>query len=249
MSDAVGGPPETTERYGRPMRQFPVVVSAGAMAGAWARQEDAPAGATVVVDQEISALGRLGRSWDHPAASTLTMAMVLRPPLSPEQADVVWLVAGLGLAQGIEGVVADRELATWWPDDVVDAATQDVVASAKVEVQLGPGEVRAAVATLRIDLALLGLEEPQRREALLEAVVGAVDDVAATLAEGPEAAAAAYERRCLLIDRRVKLRLLPKGETRGTTRSFDRGGRLELASATGMIERISVDMLRSLEVV
>ncbi len=249
MTEVGGGSPETIERYGRSVRQFPVVVSAGAMAGAWARQEDAPAGATVIVDQEISALGRIGRAWDRPAASTLTMAMVLRPPLSPEQADVVWLVAGLGLVQGIEAVVADRELATWWPDDVVDAATRDVVASAKVEVQLGPGEVRAAVATLRIDLALIGLEEPERREALLEAVVGAVDDVAATLVEGPETTAAAYERRCLLIDRRLKLRLLPKGETRGTARAFDRGGRLELASTTGMIERISVDMLRELQVV
>ena len=249
MSETGGGSPETVERFGRPMRQFSVVVSAGAMAGAWARQENAPAGATVVVDQEISALGRLGRAWDRPPSATLTLAMVLRPRLAPEQADLAWLVAGLGLLNGIEALVTDRKLATWWPDEVVDSDSRDLVAATKVEVQLGPGEVRSAVATMRIDLARLGMEEPHRREALLEAIVGAVDDVAATLVEGPETAAAAYERRCLLIDRRVKLRLLPKGETRGTARAFDRGGRLELASATGMTERISVDMLRALEVV
>ena len=47
----------------------------------------------------------------------------------------------------------------------------------------------------------------------------------------------------------MKLRLLPKGETRGTVRHIDRGGRLQLESATGMVERISVDMLRELQVV
>lgn len=249
MTEIGGGAPETLERYGRLMRHFPVVVSVGAMAGAWARQEGAPAGAAVIVDQEISALGRHGRMWEPPAASTLTLAMVLRPPVPPEQADVTWLVAGLGLLQGIEAVVDDRQLATLWPDDVVDATSRDVLGTTKVEIQLGPGEVRAAVATLRVDLARLGLEEPQRRESLVEAVVNAVDDVAATLADGPEGAAADYERRCLLVDRRVKLRLLPNGETRGTVRAIDRSGRLELSSATGMVERISVDMLRSLEVV
>lgn len=248
MSES-GVPPETVERFGRPMRQFPVAVSAGAMAGAWARQENAPAGATVVVDREISALGLHGRPWDPPPASTLTLAMVLRPAVPPEQGDVVWLVAGLGLLRGIQAVVADRELATRWPDLVVDATSRQVVANIKVDVQLGPGEVRAAVATMRVDLGELGLEEPAQRDALIEAIVGATDEVAATLAEGPESAVAAYEGSSLLVDRRVKLRLMPKGETRGTVRSFDRSGRLELASATGMIERISVDMLRELQVV
>ncbi|MDP9006419.1 MAG: hypothetical protein M3N15_05830 [Actinomycetota bacterium] len=40
---------------------------------------------------------------------------------------------------------------------------------------------------------------------------------------------------------------MPKGETRGTVRGIDRGGRLELQSGTGMIERISIDMLRELQ--
>ncbi len=247
VSDAAGS--ETIERFGRPMRQFPVAVSAGAMAGAWARQEGAPAGATVVVDQEVTALGRLGRAWDRPAATTLTLAMVLRPPLPPEQGDMAWLVAGLGLLNGIDAACPGHELAMHWPDDVIDVTSGEVVGSTKVEIQLGAGEVRAAVAILRVDLARLGAAEASGRDRVLEAVVGAVDDAAATLVDGSEMAAAAYERRSFLVGRRVKLRLLPKGETRGTVRAFDRSGRLELASATGMVERISVDMLRELQVV
>jgi len=67
--------------------------------------------------------------------------------------------------------------------------------------------------------------------------------------DGTEATATAYEGHCGLIGKRMKLRILPSGETRGTARGIDKGGGLELASATGMVQRISVDMLRDLVVV
>lgn len=248
MVSETGGEPLTTERFGRLMRTFPVAVSAGAMAGAWARQEDAPAGSTVVVEREVTALGRIGRAWELPPERTLAFATVLRPPLSPEVADVAWLVAGLGVVAG-GASVAGTSLSAWWPDGVVHAETGDSVAAIKVEIQLGPGEVRAAVATVRIDLAALGMEEPGRRDELLEAVLVGTDAAAATLADGTESTAAAYQGHCGQVGKRVKLRLLPSGETRGTARGIDRGGGLELASATGMVERISVDMLRDLVVV
>lgn len=236
---------ETVECYGRLLRRFPVAVSAGALAGAWARQEDAPAGATVVVDHEISALGRHGEPWESPPRTSLCFAMVLRPPVPPEDADVAWLVGGLGAMTGAEAV-SGQELAVWWPDRVVAAGSTELRASLKVESQLGPAQVRSAVVVMRFDLAGLGLEA-DRREELLEAVVTGVDAAAARLAEGAEAAAGAYEGRCVLMERRVKLRLLPKGETRGTVGGFDRGGRLELRSGTGMVERIGVDQLRELQ--
>ncbi|MDQ3462700.1 MAG: hypothetical protein M3471_06700 [Actinomycetota bacterium] len=247
MSESGGGPP-TVERFGRLMRTFPVAVSAGAMAGAWARQENAPAGSAVVVEREVSALGRIGRPWDVPPANTLAFAVVLRPPLPPEVADATWLVAGLGVIVGAASV-GGAGLSAWWPDGVVDTETGAPVAATKVEIQLGPGEVRAAIATVRIDLAALGREEPARRDELLEAVLVATDEAAAGLADGTEATATAYEDHCGLIGKRMKLRLLPSGETRGTARGIDKGGGLELASATGMVQRISVDMLRDLVVV
>lgn len=240
-----GGPPETVERFGRPFRHFAVAISAGAMAGAWARQENAPARAAVTVEREVSPLGRLGQHWHGSPESTLSLAVVLRPSLPPEEADVAWLVAGLG-AIGAEAM-SGRELSAWWPDAVVDAG-DEVVATTKAEVQLGPGEVRSAVVSLRLDLERLGLMVEQRDD-LLEAVLRAVDEATAALAEGPQAVAAAYERRCRLIGRRLKVRLMPKGETRGVARGVDRSGRLQLASATGMVERITVDMLRQFEVV
>jgi biotin-(acetyl-CoA carboxylase) ligase len=241
-----GGAPETVERFGHAYRHFAVAVSAGVMAGAWARQEDGPAGATVTVEREVSPLGRLGQHWHGKPESTLSVAMVLRPSLPPEEADVTWLVAGLGAIGGAEALTG-RELSAWWPDAVIDAEEQ-VVASTKAEIQLGPGQVRSAVLSMRLDLERLGLA-PEQRDDLLEAVVGAVDEASVTLGQGPQAAAAAYGARCRLLGRRLKVRLLPKGETRGAARAVDQAGRLELASATGMVERISVDMLRDFQVV
>jgi hypothetical protein len=175
------------------------------------------------------------------------VAVVLRPPLGVEEADATWLLAGVAAAEGAE-VASGRPLSTWWPDLVVDPESGDQVAAVKVEVQLGPGRVRSAVASIRIDLDKLGLGA-EGRDAVLEALLGAVDRMSAAIDEGPEGVAAAYEARCSMLGRRVKLRLLPKGETRGVARGVDRGARLELESTTGMVQRIAIDTLREIEAV
>jgi len=238
----------TVERFGRPMRQFPVAVSSEAMALSWANQEDAPQGATVVVDHEIRASGLHGRLWTVPPADSLSFSTVLRPTVSVEEADSAWLVAAAAAADGAQEV-SGKELSTWWPDAVVLGADgQAQVAAVRAEVQLGPGRVKAIVITLRFDLPGLGLEV-SAKDALLEAVVGAIDRACERLAEGPASAAADYEQRCALLGNRVRIKLLPKGETRGTARRVDRAARLELESPSGLVEKVTVDQVADLKLV
>ena len=240
------GGPATVERSGRLFRHFPVAVSATAMAVAWARQENGPHGSTVLVDHEITALGRLGQPWATPADTTLACAVVLRPALAPEDADVAWLIGALGAVAGIEAV-ADCSPATWWPDTVVAADDGRLLGTVHAEVHMGPGRVRAVVITIRLDLAALGVDRSKRDE-LLDAVVDSLDAVCGNLAdEGTAGGAAAYQQRCALIGQRIKVRLRPTGETRGHASAVDSRGWLELTSSTGMVERITVDMLRDLE--
>lgn len=241
------GPGEEDERFGHSLRYFRMGVSGAALALAWARQEDAPHGATVVVEREVSPLGRLGKLWAPPPESTLSFAVVLRPPLSVEDADATWLLAGVAATEGAE-LASGRPLSTWWPDLVVDTESGEQVGALKVEIQLGPGKVRSAVASIRLDLTRLGLAADSR-DRLLEAVLGALDKHSDTMEEGPESVAATYDGRCSLLGRRVKLRLLPKGETRGIARRVDRTARLELESTTGLVQRIAIDTLRDLEAV
>lgn len=233
---------------GHPVRRFPLAISAAALALAWARQEEGPAGATVVVDREVSSLGRIGKLWSQAPENSLLCAVVLRPALAAEEADVVWLMGGSAAAEAATSV-SGTEAGTWWPDDVVRADTVEPVATMKAEVQLGPGRVRSGVVTFRFDLEKLGLGSDDR-DRLLEALLAALDRVAESVEQGgSRALAAAYQERCLLLGRRVKVDLLPKGTTRGTAARIDRLGRLELESSTGMVERIGIDTLRSLETV
>jgi biotin-(acetyl-CoA carboxylase) ligase len=245
LGGAVG--PETVERFGRPLRHFPVAVSAEAMAQAWANREDGPHGATVTVEHEVGPRGFHGAIWRVPPADSLVCAVVLRPRLAAEEGDVSWLVAGLSALEGAEAV-SSRSIATWWPAGVVEGPERAEVAAVKAEVQLGPGRVKNVVVTMRFRLSGLGLGADQR-DALLESVLGAVDRNVARLDEGPAAVAAAYEGRCGLLGQRVKVKLRPKGETRGTARGIDRTARLELASASGMVERVGIDQMIDLTVV
>lgn len=241
------GPGEAAERFGHLVRQYRMGVSGAALALAWARQENAPDGATVVVEREVSPLGRLGRVWSTPPESTLSLAIVVRPPLKVEEADAVWLLAAVATAEGAEAA-SGRKLATWWPDLVVDAESGDEVSALKVEIQLGPGRVKSAVASIRIDLDKLGLGAGGR-DAVLEAVLAALDRHSQDLGEGAAGVAAAYDSRFGMLGRRVKLRLLPKGEARGLARGVDRSARLQLESATGMVQKVAIDTLRDIEAV
>ncbi|MGH9223554.1 MAG: hypothetical protein ACRD2W_07150 [Acidimicrobiales bacterium] len=240
--------PDTVERFGRPMRTFTVAVSAEVMAQAWANQEAAPHGAAVIVEHEINPRGLHGSLWQTPPSDTLACAIVLRPAVSPEEADSTWMVAALAGAEAAEAATG-MKLGTWWPDSIVEVESSDQVGAIKSEVQLGPGQIKSAVVTIRFDLMRLEIDTPEKRDALTEALVLAVDRVAEQLAEGPARVAAAYGDRCAMLEKRVKIRLRPKGETRGVAKRVDRAGRLEIESMSGMLERVGVNQLMDLEVV
>jgi BirA family biotin operon repressor/biotin-[acetyl-CoA-carboxylase] ligase len=232
------------EDVGRPIRRYRAAVSAGAMALAWANQEQAPSGALVVVDHEVSPMGRLAHMWPVPAESTLAFAAVLRPKLTAEAADVPWLLATLAVADGIEAA-GGPEVAAAWPDLVKEVDGGKTRAAIRADVQLGPGQVRVAVATIRLDLTG---ETTDRRERLLEAIGVELDRRTAELVDGVTGPVAAYEQRCGTLGHNLKIRLVPRGELRGHASAIDALGRLELRSSTGMVERVSVNQVREVMV-
>jgi len=244
MDEPAVTPVPSAEDAARPVRRYQAAVSAGAMALAWANQEQAPTGAMVVVTHEVSPLGRLARLWSVPATSTLAFAVVLRPKLSAEEADVPWLVGALAVADGIEEAGGPKA-AVAWPDLVIDADGGQTRASIRADVQLGPGKVRVAVVTVRIDVAA-DLED--RREGLLDAIGAQLERRTAELADGVAGPLAAYERRCITLGHNLKLRLIPRGELRAHAAAIDSLGRLECRSPTGMVERVSVNQVREVQV-
>ena len=98
---------------GQPRQYFAEIDSTNRVALDWA---DAPNGALVVADAQTAGRGRLGRSWQSPAGKGLYFSLILRPN-EPNPARFA-LLAGLGVARGIEGVI-DAPIQCKWPNDIL----------------------------------------------------------------------------------------------------------------------------------
>ena len=226
-------------------RRYDVAMSVEALASAWARTENAPDGAIVVADSEISGRLRGGTPWRPTGDNALIMAMVIRPSIDPLQEALLWLVGSLGAAEALTGATGTVHTAVW-PDTVVRRGGEDAAsASVNVALQLGPGRVDHAVLAVRADLDGLDGGKDQLLASLEEKLLAATrlleSDFLALLDE--------FNDQCAAISRRALVSLLPRGEARGRVTAVDKDGFLVLESSTGMLERIAPASLRSLELV
>lgn len=76
-----------------------------------------PEGAVALCDEQTAGRGRLGRSWEAPAGSSILVSTVLRPPPERKAAELT-LVGGLAAAIVVEratGLAAQLK----WPNDVM----------------------------------------------------------------------------------------------------------------------------------
>ena len=226
-------------------------MSVEALAAAWARTEHAPDGSVVVADSEIAGRLRGGTPWRHGGDDALLMAMVIRPAIDPLQEALLWLVASLGAADALDSVT-DTAHMVQWPDTIVPEGqdggdpAQCVV---NVTTQLGPGRVEHSVLAVRTHLGGLEVTNgPQDTKALLLAALEEQLQAATRLIErDPLALLEAFNDRCVAMNRRVLVSLLPRGEARGRATAVDKDGFLVLESSTGMLERIAPASLRSIE--
>ncbi|MCX7621066.1 MAG: biotin--[acetyl-CoA-carboxylase] ligase [Acidimicrobiales bacterium] len=77
-----------------------------------------PEGIVVVADHQSAGRGRLGRSWEAPAGSSLLVSILCRPDLAPADAHLVTSAAGVAAVEAVRqvtGVVVRLK----WPNDVV----------------------------------------------------------------------------------------------------------------------------------
>lgn len=208
----------------------------------WARQEHAPAGSAIVVDNEIAARTRGGSRWVQP--DSLTIAVLARPrTLEPDVAELAWLAGGVGAAAALDDLTAKR-YACHWPDRVEcasEAADDDrpnIVITAVA--LLGPGKVEHIVVIARIagapqvpDVSLIPVTIRHLRNA-----VGLLDE--------PDRIVDLYSARCATLGERVSVALVPNGTVQGRASGVGNDGSLLIESATGMRERIAVSALNQL---
>lgn len=231
------------------LRRYRVGISVEQLALGWLRTEGAPSGSVVLVEQEIVPRQRLGVPWPVPAAATFSCAAIVRCAIALEDEPILWVAAlvaaGRVLASAESGHAASIDTALVWPDSVV-TTTGSVVGSVNIETQRGPGTVQAAIVSLRLDTREFPVAESDRAQtAKLFAV--ALASAVASLAEERDALLDEFTRRSALQGSRVRVRLLPRGDTRGTFASVTSDGRARLESSTGMSELLDPSVVLRIE--
>lgn len=246
----------TTETLGRPLRHFPIALTTESLALAWARRDDAPEGAVVLADRELSPRQRKGPPWTSFPSKGLYFSLVLRPGIPPEGEGLLWLLTSLGAADGVvraAGIDVDLK----WPDDLLVAGRK--IGGVKVEAHLEPGAIAIAVLTCRLNLnvapddlpadlaegatsTLIETGEDLPRERVLDGVLGALEDL---YDKEVPALQRAYADRCITLGRRIRAELLPRGEIVGTARRIDNFGALRVDTPDGDVP-VTVDSLKRL---
>ncbi len=134
-------------------------------------RDGAPAGTTVVAEQQSAGRGRLGRAFFSPAALNLYTSVVLRPDLSTAEAPTLILAAGLAVATCVAAELDDPgAVEIKWPNDVL----LDGLKTSGILMELAAEATRVHFAVLGIGV---NLNVP--REMLPEAFRASATSVAA----------------------------------------------------------------------
>lgn len=242
---------------GHPLRAYPVALTTEALALGWARTEEAPEGAAVVANQELSPRQRKGPPWIGFPGDGLYLSIVLRPAVPPEGEDLLWVLASLAGARAL-GSLGVNDVRIKWPDDLHVGGRK--IGGVKVINQLAPGRIESAIVTFRINLNVaqdrLPLELKERATSVAmetgsradpeTALHAFLDTLDAVYDLGPSELLEGYRRRCETLGRPVRASLLPRGEVVGTATGVDAFGTL-LIDAGGRTIGVNVDSLKRLE--
>jgi len=143
-------------------------------------RENDPEGAVAVAEEQSEGRGRLGRSWQAPAGTSVLVSVLLRPPLEAARLPELSLVAGGAVAQAIADVTG-IDPAIQFPNDVLVEGRKVagiLAESSDGRVVLGigvnanqtreqlPADAQTEPTSLRLELG-----EPVDRATLLSAIL------------------------------------------------------------------------------
>ena len=207
-----------------------------------------PHGTVVIAEEQTAGRGRAGHAWHSEKTSGIYMTVLLRPPISPQQAPLITLVAGLAVREAIleqTGLVPDLR----WPNDLLFGrkkfcgiltemnAEQDQIHFVAVGIGINvnhdriPSELSKIATSLRI--------ETQRSQSRIEIVVKLLRHLDSYynrfVAEGPEVIVSRFSEVSSYA-RGKRVRIETASETyNGTTAGLEPGGLLRVEREDGRI--------------
>jgi BirA family transcriptional regulator, biotin operon repressor / biotin---[acetyl-CoA-carboxylase] ligase len=131
-------------------------------------EQGEPHGTLVIAEEQTAGRGRGGHTWHSEKTNGIYMTVLLRPPISPQQAPLITIVAGLAVRDAVleqTGVTPDLR----WPNDLLFGrrkfcgiltemnAEQDQIHFVGVGIGINvnheriPGELSAIATSLRIE--------------------------------------------------------------------------------------------------
>ncbi len=75
-------------------------------------------GTLIIADYQEAGRGRRGRSWESPSATTISMSLLLKPELNPNNASMITLAAALAVSKAITQLTK-QPAGIKWPNDIV----------------------------------------------------------------------------------------------------------------------------------
>ncbi len=197
-------------------------------------------GLVLVAEEQVAGRGRRGAEWFSPKGESLAFSVLLRPREGREFWSRLSLIAGLAVAEAVEGYVSLAEIK--WPNDVlvggkkvagilVEAGGDFVIVGIGINVNTECFPEGLGATSLCVERG-----EVVAREEVLLRVVERLAVHVGKLAEGFEGVVAGVNERCFLSGHRVAM-MCADGRREGYVRGVGKGGEL-LLEVEGRIEGI-----------
>jgi BirA family biotin operon repressor/biotin-[acetyl-CoA-carboxylase] ligase len=206
-----------------------------------------------LTDQQAAGRGRLGRSWQAPAYSSLLFTLVFQLHLPLNQAFLYGAALALAIRKAA-AQVAQIQLELKWPNDLLLAATGRKVAGILAELESNLGSYKDEtwlalgcglnVNVTQAEFAAAGLEDkagallanpdqPLAREELLAAILQEWDLYQKTLLFDPQQVRNEWSNSLLTIGKWVEVWMNGQVEAVGTAIGIDDNGALLIREASG----------------
>jgi len=108
-----------------------------------------PEGAVVIAEEQTAGRGRAGRTWHSERASGIYVTVLLRPPLSPVQAPLLTMMAGLAAHAAIQAQT-DAVVDLKWPNDLLVGGKK--VGGVLTEMHAEPAQIRFVIVGMGLNV-------------------------------------------------------------------------------------------------
>lgn len=237
----------------RSVEVVPEIGSTNAELAARAAGDDAPEGAVLVAEHQVTGRGRLDRTWTSPPRAGITVSFLLRPDVPAARKGWLPLLTGVALAESVKAVTGVLP-SLKWPNDLL-AADGRKLAGILAE-STGP----AVVVGVGLNVSTTTAELPETGTSLARVLGTAVDRAPVLLA-----VLRAVERRYLrwvevlgdpvasglaqdylawssTVGTEVAVTMPDGSVLEGVAQAVDWDGRLVVATAHGTVELASGDV-------